>query len=133
MSQEGFPVQKKIKYEDFNEQFPELTKMASVGVGEGWFPLVWEMFERLTASRAARGMPISKEHPLYFSQIKEKYGTLRAYSVGADDDDYKIIGMYEDMSQFVCAQCGEPGRIRGNYWLYTACDKHTHPEDLKKA
>lgn len=124
-------MKKKIEYDDFNNQFPELTKMCGVGVGEGWFPLVWEMFERLTASRAARGMPISEEYPLCFSTIKEKYGTLRVYPVNADDDDYQIIGMYEDMSQFVCEVCGESGQIRGSYWLYAACDKHTRPEDLR--
>ena len=125
-------MKKKIEHEDFNKQFPELTKMAGVGVGQGWYPLVWEMFERLTASRAANGMPISEEYPLYFSQIKEKYGTLRVYALGAYEDDHKIIEMYEDMSQFVCEQCGEAGRIRGRYWLYAACDAHTRPEDLNQ-
>jgi hypothetical protein len=124
-------VKKKIEYDDFNKQFPELTKMSGVGVGEGWYPLVWEMFERLTASRLARGLPISEEHPLHFSTIKEKYGTLRAYAMGALDEDWAIIQMYEDMSQFVCEQCGEPGRIRGRYWLYAACDAHTHPQDVR--
>lgn len=108
-------------------------KMAGVGVGEGWFSLVWEMFERLAASRVARGMPISDKYPLYFSQIKEKYGTLRVYPYGADEDDYNIIQMYEDMSQFVCERCGEAGKIRGKYWLYTACDAHTNQNDLNES
>lgn len=125
-------MKKKIEYDDFNKQFPELTKMSGVGVGEGWYPLVWEMFERLTASRLARGVPISEEHPLCFSTIKEKYGTLRAYAVGAYDEDLAIIQMYEDMSQFVCEQCGESGKIRGKYWLYAACDVHTRLEDLNQ-
>lgn len=123
-------MNKKIKYEDFDKNFPELTKTAGVDVGEGWFPLVWELFERLSSSRTARNRPISDEYPLYFSQIKEKYGTLRMYPIGADDEDHKIIQMFEEKSQFVCEQCGESGKIRGTYWLYTACDKHTKDTDL---
>lgn len=124
-------MKKKIEYEDFEKNFPELMKMAGVGVGAGWYPLVWEMFEQLTASRAARGTPISEEYPLYFSQIKEKYGTLRVYAMSAYQEDWDIIQIYEDMSQFVCEHCGESGKIRGKYWLYTACDAHTLPKDLE--
>lgn len=121
---------KAIAYEDFEKHFPELMEGAGPMVGEGWYPLIWEMFETLTTSRKAQGFPISDENPLYFADIKEKYGTLRAYPFNATDEDYKIISMFEDKSQFICETCGKSGKIRGRHWLYTACDEHTKKEDL---
>jgi len=87
------------------------------------------MCEHLLASREAIGVPISEENPLHFTQIKEKFGTLRAYATTSTEEDERIISMFEDMSQFVCSVCSKPGQIKGKHWLYVACDEHTSPSD----
>lgn len=71
-----------------------------------------------------------------FTQIKEKFGGLRVYYTkyvdeNTDHDAYYqgIIDMAEAMSYRICETCGKPGKLRGGYWLYTACDEHTKEQD----
>jgi hypothetical protein len=64
-------------------------------------------------------------------QIKEKFGTLRFYYTGGDDEISGMVRMAESMSGVVCEECGSPGKRRGGGWIYTACDAHTKPEHLE--
>lgn len=64
------------------------------------------------------------------TQIKEKYGTLRFYVSHEDDYISGILAMAEYLSGLTCETCGAPGKLRGDFWLYTACDAHTNPLDL---
>jgi hypothetical protein len=61
-------------------------------------------------------------------QIKEKFGTLRFYTNGGDDQIYGMIRMAESMSAVTCEECGAPGKTRGRSWIYTACDTHAREE-----
>ena len=61
-------------------------------------------------------------------QVKEKFGTLRFYYTGGDDYVRGLVSMAEAMSGVTCEQCGAPGDLRGQGWLYTACDAHTKEE-----
>ena len=63
-------------------------------------------------------------------QVKEKYGTLRFYYHGGDDIIDGMVRMAESMSAVMCETCGAPAKRRGGGWIYTACDAHTHEEDL---
>jgi hypothetical protein len=36
------------------------------------------------------------------------------------------------MSAVTCEECGAPGKRRGGGWVYTACDEHTHEDDLNE-
>jgi hypothetical protein len=57
-----------------------------------------------------------------FTQIKEKYGTLRVYYRGGDDYCQGIIAMAEHMSSVTCEDCGVPGKVRDGGWIRTLCD-----------
>lgn len=57
-----------------------------------------------------------------FSQIKEKYGTLRAYCFGAPEAVHNIINKYEHISQYVCQKCGKPARWVTTGWIASYCD-----------
>ena len=63
-------------------------------------------------------------------QVKEKYGGLRFYYNGGDDQIHGMVQMAESWAANTCEQCGAPGRMRGRGWYYTACDLHTREEDL---
>jgi len=65
-------------------------------------------------------------------QVKEKFGTLRFYIDGGTDAHYNYIRFAESMSAVTCETCGAPGKIRGHGWYYTACDEHTHEDDLEE-
>jgi hypothetical protein len=58
------------------------------------------------------------------SQIKEKFGTLRFYYNGGDEFIRGVVSMAEAMTATTCETCGSPGILRGQGYIYTACDKH---------
>jgi len=64
------------------------------------------------------------------SQVKEKFGTLRFYYDGGDERIDGMVRMAESMSSVICETCGDRAQLRGRGWWYTACEKHTRPEDL---
>lgn len=54
-------------------------------------------------------------------QVKEKFGTLRFYTHGADDTVYGMISMAESLSSVICEECGCPGTQGGKHWIKTLC------------
>jgi hypothetical protein len=68
----------------------------------------------------------------YWSQIKEKFGGLRAYCYGSDDFIKGAIDMAESMSCITCEVTGEKGKLRYKKfdedgqpipaWVRTLCD-----------
>lgn len=87
--------------------------------GDGWFKLLWEMSEKLAAL---------KQDEIVAAQIKEKYGTLRAYFdfgfyvEGKYSEARDIINQYEWASSEICEDCGAAGRERDGGWVRTLCD-----------
>jgi len=63
---------------------------------------------------------------LVFTQIKEKYGTLRVYYNGGDEFCQGVIDMAESMSSVTCEDCGVPGKVRDRGWIRTYCDDCEH-------
>ena len=64
------------------------------------------------------------------TQVKEKFGDLRFYYDGGDEQIFGMVRMAGAMSAVTCEVCGNPGKMRGHGWYYTACDKHTKEYDL---
>ena len=59
-----------------------------------------------------------------FTQVKEKFGSLRVYCNYEDDEINKLIDEACAKSERTCEICGNPGRItyRGT-WMKTLCKK----------
>jgi len=54
-------------------------------------------------------------------QVKEKFGGLRFY-VNYETELLEIINIIESISQYVCEQCGNPGKLdTSRYWMKTLC------------
>lgn len=74
---------------------------------------------------------------LQFSQIKEKYGSLRMYNFGAPQEVHDVIRKYEFISEHVCIQCGSPyACVVDDYgWYLPLCkscwDKNNKRRELK--
>jgi len=83
-----------------------------VECGEGWKPLYQPIIERCKAE----GVTVL--------QVKEKFGGLRFYVIGGDDDLYAAISEAESKSKTICEQCGAPGELRKTGWWKTLCDQH---------
>lgn len=100
--------------------------------GDGWEPSIRKTAEKLEPliKAAIEKDPEAAEYG-YFrtSQLKEKYGTGRWYLSGGTDEMFALVEAWETETEGICEQCGKPGQLRGRGWLYTACYKHTKPED----
>jgi hypothetical protein len=64
--------------------------------------------------------------------VKEKFGELRFYMTGYNDEIDKLIDAAEDLSARTCEICGQPGELRDIGWLYTWCDTCFEAEKLKR-
>lgn len=57
-------------------------------------------------------------------QVKEKFGGLRFYYSGGDDEISGMVRMAESWASVTCEVCGVPGSTRHGGWIRTLCDKH---------
>ena len=86
---------------------------AKLSVGPGWGKLLDEVYDRL-----------EKFPDAYVAEVKEKWGTLRIYVYGVDEDTLEFIDEIEERSGTICEVCGEPGKLRDGGWIVCRCDKH---------
>jgi hypothetical protein len=64
---------------------------------------------------------------IVLDQVKEKFGTLRIYYTDySNDPDYVsgVIDLAENMSAYICEECGRPGITRNLPWIQTLCENH---------
>jgi hypothetical protein len=57
-------------------------------------------------------------------QIKEKFGGLRFYYDGGDNEISGMVQMAESWASHSCETCGAPGKKREGGWIRTLCDHH---------
>jgi hypothetical protein len=57
-------------------------------------------------------------------QIKEKFGGLRFYYSGGDDEIAGMVRMAEAWASVACEECGAYGTRRSGGWIRTLCDHH---------
>lgn len=88
--------------------------------GDGWFGLLLE------ASLAIEAILVQLPEGQRPSavQVKEKYGTLRFYMTGYNDEIDVIIRRAEQRSAVECEECGAAAKRRGDGWIKTLCDAH---------
>ena len=132
---------------------------------DGWYKIFDDLCHYLT--RLSKGEQLVKLKPEFttkenygymylknptisFTQVKEKYGTMRVYWIGngveGDWDEIKnkfddsvepgnlfnkyydrvenAIDYVEFLSSKVCEECGEPGKVYTNGWYVSRCKKH---------
>lgn len=87
-----------------------------IDCGPGWYNLLDNMCKELQYLTDEKGHP-----QIEFTQIKEKFGTLRVYTSGESDEQFEVIRDYEYLSGYTCEECGEMGEIKGDYWIVTRC------------
>jgi hypothetical protein len=90
---------------------------------DGWFGILWRLCEDLE--------PLIAGHEFEVLQVKEKFGGLRFYVrldglrlSHADDAISRRIGAAVEESFHTCEICGQPGKLREDYWITTVCDEH---------
>ncbi len=87
-------------------------ELALASVGKGWAKLIEEAFAK-------------KPPEINIDQVKEKFAVLTIYTDIHNKEYSNILQELADRSTKTCETCGEPGKIRGKGYYYTACDKHS--------
>lgn len=106
--------------------------------GDGWYDLIDTLCSHVQnhVDNKLRSQKFKVEHgdikpeevlteeevQVVAAQVKEKFGGLRFYVDGADDEVRGMIEMAEGMSYKICEDCGNRGSTRDAGWLRTMCD-----------
>lgn len=123
---------------DYGKDMRETCMAWGCECGDGWFNIIKEACEKAEPI-ISKWIETNRNDPEYenyqdwaprFSQVKEKYGTLRLYFTTYPDGIAEIETEAENKSAVTCEKCGKPGKLRGSGWYYTACVSCSQPEDI---
>lgn len=118
------------EYEAFAKQMEETypkmfsNKYGGFAVGKGWYPILKELCANIQHHidwKEKQGKPIPQ---VVVEQVKEKFGGLRFYYQGGDDEISGMVRMAEAWAGIACEECGGIGERRDGGWIRTLCDLH---------
>jgi hypothetical protein len=119
---------------DYGKDMKETCMYWGCECNDGWYTLIREACLKAEPI-IAKWIEEHKTEANYkdwaprFSQVKEKYGTLRLYFTTYPDGIGEIEMEAEKKSETVCEECGKPGKLRGQGWYYTSCVEHAREGD----
>jgi hypothetical protein len=94
------------------EKYPtQFENIKYIECGDGWYNLISKLCNAIQNRIDYRLKNGQQDTNFYWSQIKEKFGGLRAYCYGADEYMRGAIDMAETMSYSICEYSGEKGRL----------------------
>jgi hypothetical protein len=95
------------------EQYPEQFKnLKYLECDDGWYEILSRLCYIVNNRLDYKKRLNEPLEFFYWSQIKEKFGGLRAYCYGADEFIRGAIEMAESMSYIICEVTGEKGKVR---------------------
>ena len=95
------------------EQYPEQFKnLKYLECDDGWYEILSRLCYIVNNRLDYKKRLNEPLESFYWSQIKEKFGGLRAYCYGADEFIRGAIDMAESVSYIICEATGEKGKIR---------------------
>jgi hypothetical protein len=115
------------------EQYPEQFKnLKYLECDDGWYEILSRLCYIVNNHLDYKKRLNEPLESFYWSQIKEKFGGLRAYCYGADEYIRGAIDMAESVSCITCEATGEKGKVRYKKfdenrqpipaWVKTLCD-----------
>lgn len=129
-----------IDYETFakqmEEKFPKMfaNKYGGFAVGKGWYPILEKLCANIQHHIDWQNKNHEK-HPVVeqvvVEQIKEKFGGLRFYYQGGDDNVHGMVRMAESWADVACEECGGIGKRRSGGWVRTLCDLHEQERNIR--
>lgn len=91
--------------------------------GDGWYDLLDVLcFNLQYATKNGAPQVVAR-------QVKEKFGGLRFYADGANDEQAAMIQVAASMSARLCEVCGNRGKLIRNDWIKTRCPEHEKAGD----
>lgn len=95
----------------FRDRYRSMSETAmcwGFSCADGWFDLIDVLCELSTRYLETRP-ELTKE--FYAVQVKEKFGTLRFYESVGTDYLFTLSEAAEEISEYVCEECGAPGTL----------------------
>lgn len=92
-------------------------------VKAGRTPTDWDIENAENIMNSEQTIP-PKVNWIRVVQIKEKFGGLRFYYDGGDDQISGMVTMAEVWAGRTCETCGNLGKQRSGGWIRTLCDQH---------
>lgn len=92
--------------------YPHLFTATNIDCGDGWFPVLWEMFEKL------EGMGVS------VSAITTEHAGLCVELERANDQAQQVINEAISLARVTCEVCGEPGTLHTEFYARVRCQAH---------
>ena len=107
-------------YRDYYKPMTETCMCWGFECGNGWFKHILLLSEMLSS--------YLKQHPELIEefrvvQVKEKFGTLRYYVHGGDDNIERLIDLFEITSHLYCENCGTTETVKStDGWVQYLCE-----------
>lgn len=104
--------------EELKAKYPEMFSNVYCGFDSlpGWYPLIDFMCQGIVRANT-EGKPLPT-----VAQVKEKFGGLRFYLDGANEEQYSIAMQGEHFSYMICESCGTTQNVSTEGgWLKTLC------------
>lgn len=126
------------EYDAFVKQlettYPQMFagQYGGVTCGTGWWPIITSLCAGIQhyIDWKNRQSPVVPQ--VTVAQIKEKFGGLRFYYDGGDEQIRGMVTMAEAWASHACEECGAPGQRRGGGWIKTLCDTHHNLRESRK-
>jgi hypothetical protein len=115
-------------------QYPKMfaEPYGGFAVGAGWYPILETLCANIQSHidwKVKQGKSIAQ---VEVNQIKEKFGGLRFYYSGGDDEISGMVRMAEAWADIACEECGAAGKRRSGGWIRTLCDTHEAEHQERK-
>jgi len=126
------------KYDAFAKQmetrFPKMFAEPYGGfcVNEGWWPILTNLCANIQHHLDWKNKTSEVIPQVTVAQIKEKFGGLRFYYDGGDDQIQGMVTMAEAWASNTCEICGVPATKQTTGWIKTVCDKHFDENEARK-
>lgn len=127
------------KYDVFakhmEDRFPKMFANPYGGFccGEGWWPILESLCSNIQHHIDWKNKTAEVVPQVTVAQIKEKFGGLRFYYEGGDEQIHGMVRMAEAWADASCETCGAPGKRRSGGWIKTLCDHHAAEQDAADA
>ncbi len=108
------------------EKHPKMFSKSYGGfaVGKGWYPILELLCANIQSHIDWRNRESEVVPQVVVEQIKEKFGGLRFYYQGGDEQVHGMVRMAEAWASIACEECGGIGKRRSGGWVRTLCDVH---------
>ena len=126
------------EYELFSKKmertYPKMFvgKYGGFAVGAGWYPILEILCSNIQHHLDWKNRENLVVPQVEVDQIKEKFGGLRFYYSGGDDEISGMVRMAEAWADVACEECGGIGKRRNGGWIRTLCDRHEAEHQERK-